>query len=297
MGVVFGVAAYLFWGLAPVYFKAVAHVPAVEVFAHRIIWCAVFMAVVMTLRRGWPAIAATVRDRRTRTTLLATTVFIGGNWIAFIYAVATNQVMQASLGYYITPLMNVLMGFVFLRERLRRAQVAAVMLAAGGVTYLVIGVGVFPWLGLYMATSFGLYGLCRKKIDVGSLVGLTFEATAMSPLAIIYLVVQMARGQAMFARGDLALDALLLLAGVVTAVPLLWFAAATRRLRLSTVGFLMYIAPTSQFILAIAAYGEPFTTSHLVAFTCIWIALAIYSIDTARKTRSARPQPVCTPPE
>lgn len=285
-GVLFGVAAYGFWGLAPIYFKAIAHVPTLEILAHRVIWSVVFLLLLMLLGRNTHDLRSVLRSRRTLGTLCVTTLLIAGNWLGFIWAVQTGQVMQASLGYFINPLLNVLLGFIFLRERLRRWQSFSVLLAGVGVAYLTIAGGQFPALALFLAGSFGFYGLLRKTASARAVVGLTVETTLLLPLSLGFLAVQMARGAATFGTASIGADLLLMAAGLVTAVPLLWFAAAARRLRLATLGFLQYLAPTGHFLLALA-YGESFSRAHLIAFVFIWTALAIYSIDAAARARAA----------
>jgi len=288
-GVAYGLAAYAWWGLVPIYFKAVVFVGALEVLAHRVVWSVVLLSLLMLFQRRWRAALEVLRSPRTALTLAGTTVLIASNWFVFIWAVGHDRVLESSLGYFINPLVNVLLGFVFLGERLTRWQSASVLLAGAGVAYLTLSYGRFPWIALVLAGSFGVYGLLRKTAPVGSLVGLTVETSLLCPLALGYLVWLRARGDAAFGAGSVGVDVLLALAGVVTAVPLLWFASAARRLRLATVGFLQYLAPTGHFLLAVLTFGEPFTRTHLVSFACIWTALAVYSIDTARgPTRQPR---------
>jgi chloramphenicol-sensitive protein RarD len=286
-GVVYAVAAYGWWGLVPIYFKAVAHLPPAEVLAHRIVWSVVLLAVLMRVYRRWVDGWTALRDRKTLLTLCGTTLLLALNWFTFIWAVAHEQVLEASLGYFINPLFTVLLGFVFLRERLRRWQTASVALATVGVTYLTVAYGHMPVVALLLAGTFGFYGLLRKTAKVDALVGLTVETMLIGPVALGYLIYLGAEGSGYFGAVSRGMDALLAFAGVVTALPLLWFAHAARRLRLSTVGFLQYIAPTMQLLIAVVAFGEPFTGDHLISFGCIWTALLIYSIDTARSTRAS----------
>ena len=281
LGVAYGVAAYLWWGLCPIYFKAVASVPALQILGHRIVWSVVLLALLTLVQRRWEPVWAVCRDRRTLLCLCATTALIANNWGLFIWAVTHDQLLQASFGYFINPLVNVLLGFVFLRERLRRMQTIAVLLAAIGVVYLIVAYGQFPWLALVLAFSFAFYGLLRKTARADALVGLTVETTLLTPLALAYLVYEGLRGDGAFGTVSRQMDLLLVSAGVVTAVPLLWFAAAAKRLWYSTLGILQYLAPTGQFLLAVLAYGEPFTRDHLISFSLIWVALIIYSVDTA----------------
>ncbi len=283
-GVLYGVAAFGFWGLVPIYFKAIKTVPALQVVSHRIVWSAVLFAIILLVqRRGRDALQA-IRSRRNLAMLTASTVLVASNWLIFIWAVAHNHVLQASLGYFINPLVNVLLGRVFLHERLRRLQWISVGISAAGVTYLTVSYGQFPLIALMLAMTFGLYGLVRKVVHVDSIVGLAIETTLLAPLATVYLVGAGISGTSAFLAGSARTDLLLVLAGVITAVPLIWFVNAARLLRLSTVGFLQYIGPTGQFVLAVFAFGEPFTHSHLVSFGLVWTGLAIYAVDTARWT-------------
>jgi len=292
--VIYGVAAYGLWGIFPLYFRAVSHVPTLEVLCHRIIWSAVLLLALVALRRDWPAVRQSLRSPRTLLTLCTTTLLIGGNWLGFIWAVANQQVLQASLGYFINPLVNVLLGFIFLRERLRRWQSVSVLLAGAAVTVLTVRGGQFPALALFLAVSFGTYALLRKTASVDALVGLTVETAILTPAALAYLGYQMVSGRIVFLNASPPMDLLLMLAGVITATPLLLFTKAARRLRLATLGFLQYLSPTGHFLLAVLAFGEPFSLAHGISFGCIWTALAIYSIDAA--TGSRGPANDKTPP-
>ncbi len=285
IGVMYGLAAYGWWGLVPIYFKAVARFPAVEVLGHRIVWSVVLLAILMRLYGRWHAAMDVLRSPRTVVTLCGTTLLLAVNWFTFIWAVAHDELLEASLGYYINPLLSVLLGFVFLRERLRPWQMFGVALAAVGVTYLTVSYGRVPYIALVLAVTFGFYGLLRKTAKVDALVGLTVETVLIVPFALAYLIYLGVTGAGSFAVESWSTDLLLAAAGVVTALPLLWFAHAVRRLRLSTLGFLQYIAPSGQFLLAVAVFGENFTLAHMITFGCIWIALVIYSIDTARSVR------------
>jgi chloramphenicol-sensitive protein RarD len=292
-GLAFGVAAYLAWGFVPAYFKLLKHVPPLQVLGHRVVWSVVFLAVLLVAQRRGREVAACVRDRRVLGVLAASTAMIAVNWYVFIWAVEADRVMEASLGYFMNPLVNVLLGMAFLQERLRRGQAAGLALAAAGVAVLAAWVGAVPWVSLVLAVSFGVYGLLRKVARVGPLVGLSIETALLFPIALAV----MAGGWGAHAGGaahpapaavwGVRTYVLLGLAGVVTAVPLLWFAAAARRLRLATLGFLQYVAPTCQFLLAVFAYGEPFTRAHAVSFGLIWAALAVYSVDSLRAYRQA----------
>lgn len=283
-GVAYGLAAYLFWGLVPVYFKAIASVPPFEVLAHRILWSVPLLVILLARRRDRGAALAALRSRRTLMTLALTTVLVAANWLTFIWAVSHNQLMAASLGYFINPLLNVALGFVFLHERLRPWQYGAVLLAAVGVAYTTVVRGQLPLVALALAASFGLYGLLRKTARVDALVGLTVETALLWPASLVYVFVLSVGDRSPFGR-SVSLTLLLLAAGVITAVPLLWFTHAARRLRLATLGFMQYLAPSGQFLLAVAAYGEPFDGTHAVTFACIWSALAIYSLDAVRQAQ------------
>ncbi|MGD8452424.1 MAG: EamA family transporter RarD [Phycisphaerae bacterium] len=298
LGVIYGVAAFGSWGLFPIYFKAIEHVPALEIVAHRIIWSAVFLLVVLAVRHKWAVFVTALCSWRTLGTLAATACLIAGNWLTFIWAVAHDQLLQVSLGYFINPLLNVLLGFAFLGERLRRWQTVSVALAVTGVAYLTISAGTLPGVALVLAGTFGFYGLLRKTAKADALVGLTVETVLLAPLSLVFLVFIMSRGQAAFLSGSTSTDVLLALAGVVTAVPLALFAAAARRLRYTTIGFIHYMAPTGQFLLAVFAYHEPFTAAHVVTFIFIWAGVAIYTIEAALTARAApRPAPTAVLPE
>jgi chloramphenicol-sensitive protein RarD len=283
LGVLYGMAAYTFWGLAVFYFKAIARVPPLEILAHRILWSVPFLFGWLALRGRMGDLRVALRSRRTVAILLVTTVLIGANWLTYILAISTGRVVQASLGYYINPLLNVLMGMIFLGERLRPVQWVSVVLAAVGVAFLAVSFGTLPFISLILAGTFSLYGLLRKTVPADGPVGLTVETSLLLPVVVGYLAVQAAHGDMAFLHVSRKIDVLLLLAGLATTVPLLWFTNAVRRLRLATIGFLQYLSPTLQLLLAVAVYHEPFTRTHLVTFSFIWAALALYSIDALRR--------------
>lgn len=291
-GLLYGLGAFLVWGFIALYFKTVEHVGPEVVLAHRVVWSAVFLVGWLRLRRRAGAVRAALAERGTRRVLLASTSLIVVNWYLFIWAVDHDRVLEASLGYFVNPLVNVLLGALVLRERLTPLQRAATLLAAAGVAHQSFAVGTVPLLGLTLALCFGLYGLVRKVARVDAPVGLTAETLLATPLALGWLVFEAARGgQTGFGDGA-GTVALLVAAGPITAVPLLWFVHAARRLRYATVGFLQYLAPTLQFVVAVAILGEPFGTEHLVTFAVIWTALALYSFDS---WRGARRGPVLPP--
>ena len=287
-GVLFGLLAYTWWGLGPLFFKLLQHLPAVTVLAHRVVWSVVFMALVLTGMRQWRDLLAAIRSRSTLLLMIGSTVMISLNWYAFIWAIGNDRVLESSLGYYINPLIAVLLGAGVLRERLRPWQKVAVALAALAVLVLVVWQGTLPWVSLSLAVTFGIYGLLRKMSNVPPVVGLTLETGLCLPIALMYHSWAHAQGQ----RIDLGTYGLLALGGGITAVPLLAFAAGARRLRLATIGFLQYVSPTLQFLLAVLVYREPFHGVQIVAFAFIWLALLVYAIDSARGlTRATEPAP------
>jgi len=287
-GVLFGLSAYFIWGSFPVFFKALGGATPLEIVCHRIFWSAVFLLVLVGLRHQFSQLWRTVHEAGVLLTLCGSTLLIATNWLVFIYAVQSGEVLQSSLGYFITPLLSVLLGFTFLRERLSRWQQLSVLLAAVGVLNLTIRYGQIPWIALTLAATFGLYGLLRKIAKVDAMIGLTVETLLLAPLALGYLVYLLTQHQAGFFGGSLRLDLLLPLSGIVTAVPLLCFVAAARRLRLATIGFLQYITPSMHFILAVGLYGETFSHAHLVSFLFIWAGLAVYSGEAVWTSRSGR---------
>ncbi|HYG63983.1 MAG TPA: EamA family transporter RarD [Thermoanaerobaculia bacterium] len=282
-GALYAIAAYLWWGFSVFYFKAVAGVPPLEIMAHRVVWSVPLLFAWLAWRGRLADVRRAVSDRRTLAILLVTTALIAGNWLVFIIAVNSGRVTQASLGYYINPLVNVLLGVVFLGERLRGMQIAGVLLATAGVAFLTVSYGELPVISLFLAGTFALYGLLRKTVRADGMTGLAVETSLLLPLALGFLLVQEARGGLAFVHGTWQETLLLPLGGLVTTLPLVWFANAVRRLRLATIGFIQYLSPSLQLLLATAVFGEPFTRVHLVTFACIWLALALYSLDAWRR--------------
>jgi chloramphenicol-sensitive protein RarD len=274
-GILYGVAAYGFWGIVAIYFKLLRAVPPLEILAHRIVWSVAVLVIMVTVLRRWSQLIAVARNGRARRLLAMSAVLVSANWLVFIWAVTTDHLVDASLGYFIIPLVNVVLGFVFLGERLRALEWVSVALATAAVLWLIVGTGVFPWVSLTVALTFALYGLVRKIAGVPSIEGLTIETAILFPIALGYLVV----------AGTATVDALLVAAGPITALPLLWFASAVQRLRLATIGLLQYLSPTIQFAVAVAIFDEPFGTAKFIAFVLIWCAIAIYSAAniTARR--------------
>ena len=275
-GVVYGLGAYTLWGSFPLYFALFKGIPSWEVLIHRVIWSCLLLAVVISILKRWPPVVAALRQPRRLGYVLGCAVFIALNWGIYIYAVETRHVLQASLGYFLTPLVNVAMGLLILGERISRLQAAAVGLAAVAILYQLLLLGELPWITLVLAFSFGTYGLMRKKVELDGLSGLFVETLLLLPLGLLTLARLSSQGLSHFS--DSTYSALLLASsGAVTAIPLLAFAGAARRLKLSTVGFLMYINPTIQFLIALYIFHEPLSTAKLVSFVMIWGALAIYS--------------------
>lgn len=287
-GLLFGLGAYSIWGLLPIFMKLLVAVPAVEILVHRVIWSALLLALIVTAARGWRRVRTTFRSLRLLGILAVTALLIGGNWLIYIWAVNSGHVLETSLGYFINPLLNVALGVIVLRERLGRAQVAAVALAAAGVLYLGIAQGGVPWISLTLAISFSLYGLFRKMAPVDPLTGLFIETLLLAPASVAVVLYIGAGGH--FGH-DAPLSLLLVAAGVLTAVPLLLFAAAGKRLRYATLGLLQYLAPSMLFLLAVLVYHEPLTHAHLVAFMLIWTGLAIFATDALRAERARRLAP------
>lgn len=290
-GVVAALIAYTMWGFLPIYFKVVDAVPSLEVLTHRIVWGVPFGALIVIARRQWPEVRQALARPRTVGLLALAACFIAVNWLVFIIAVQTDHIFQASLGYYINPLMYVIVGVAFLGERLRRQQTAAVLLAVAGVTILTVSGGVFPVISLFLAVSFTIYGVIRSRVAVGGMTGLFIETLLLLPLAGGWLGWLMVDGSAAFRSEDPAMTAKLMLAGPVTVVPLLFFALAARRLRLSTIGIMQFVTPTLQFLMGLL-YGERLTTAHTICFTLIWIAVILFSFDAWRATRGREPLPV-----
>lgn len=278
-GLLYGLSAYLIWGFFPLYFKFFGTIPPAQIVCHRILWSLVFL-IFLSFRPGrWSAIRIAMSNLRSLLLLISSAILIATNWLVFIIAVGHGQVLQSSLGYFITPFVSVLLGMIFFKEKLRRLQIVALFLAATGVITLTVRYGSFPWTALILASSFGSYGLLRKIVKTDALPGLTVETIVLAPAAAAYLLYVGCMGEGTFLMGDFKTDLLLISSGVVTAFPLLLFAAAARRLKLATIGFLQYITPTIQFLLAVLLFNEFFSSTHLVSFIFIWIGLLVYSLD------------------
>jgi len=285
-----GFAAFATWGLIPVYWKLLQTIPAAEILAHRFVWTTVFLIVLLTWQRRWLELRQAAASRSALLYCLASGLALSINWLFFIWAVNVGRVVETSLGYFMTPLVNVLFGAIFLRERLTRWQLISVLLALVGVLNLTLGYGKFPWVAIILCVSFGIYGLLRKKSGTRAIPGLFLETMLLTPFAILYLLQLQRTGASAFGPAHWSLALVLVSTGVVTGLPLVWFGHAARHLRMTTVGFLQYLAPTGSFFLGVFLYHEPFTRAHLVTFTFIWIALAIFTIEAVLRWRSSRDQ-------
>lgn len=270
-GLLYGLGAFLFWGFAPLYFKAVGHVPALELLGHRVVWAVIILAGFVWWQRAWLKL-----ERRAWAMLFVSATLIAVNWLVFIIAVHSDRLLEATLGYYINPLVNIVLGMLFLGERMRPFQWVAVILAAFGTAWMTWAQGGLPWITLVLAFSFGFYGLVRKTIRVEALQGLFIETLLLAPFAYAGLIWVGMQGTGSFLSAGVGNDLLLMAAGVVTTLPLYWFTQAARRLPLTTIGFMQYLGPTIAFLIAVFVFREPFGTGKLVAFICIWSAVALY---------------------
>jgi len=283
-----GVAAFATWGLVPIYWKLLSKIPALEILAHRFVWTIVFLGLLLSWQRRWPELIGSIRSPRSALFCFGSGVMVSVNWLIFIWAVNIGRVLETSLGYFMTPLVNVLLGAVILRERLSVWQIASILIAASGVSVLAFGYGHFPFIALGLCTSFGLYGLLRKQSGTAAIPGLFLETFFLLPLAIFYLGLLASRGVIIFGPSHVALSVILTTTGVVTAVPLVWFGYAARHLRLVTIGFLQYLSPSISFALGLFLYHETFTRQHFVTFLLIWIALALVSGEAVWRWRATK---------
>ena len=279
-GVVMGLTAYTIWCSFPLYFKVLAHVRPAEVLAHRIVWSALFLLIFVAVTGAGGQLRSLLTHRKSLLILIMTALLVSTNWFTFIYAVVSGKVLESSLGYYINPLVSILLAAVFLRERLSGRQKLSIALAAVGVAVQTVMVGRLPAISLILAFTFGLYGLIRKAARVPAVTGLAVETTLISPLALGYLLWLGSRDELSFLAAGTGTNVLLLLAGIVTATPLILYGGALNRVRLSTMGMMQYIVPTAHFAWAVLAFGEPFTTGHLVSFGFIWAALILYTSES-----------------
>jgi len=286
-GVLYAALAFFWWGLFPLYFRIVAGIASGEVLAHRIVWCLLLMLALLAWRRQWAWLGPVLRQKKVLAAFVASALLLSGNWLTYIWSVNNGHVIDASLGYFITPLVNVLLGYTLLHERPRRAQWIALAFAALGVLWLTVQTGRLPWIALVLAATFGCYGLLRKVAVLGAVEGLTLETMLLAPLALAAIVIWSLQGHSTFPAPDVLTNLWLIALGPITAVPLLLFAAGARRLSMTTLGLLQYIGPSIQFVLGVWVFHEPFTPARLAGFALIWIALLIYSADGWRVTRRA----------
>src|SRR3954468_16187784 len=287
-GLIAGIAAFGTWGLIPVYWKLFTNISASEILAHRFVWTTGFLVGLLSWQQRWPEVREATRSRRALLYCIGSGLAISVNWFFFIWAVNAGRVIEKSLGYFMTPLINVLFGATFLRERLTRWQLLSVFLALAGVLNLTLGYGRFPWLAITLCVSFGLYGLLRKKSGVRPIPGLFLETTLLTPIAAGYLIYLERGGSGTMGSAAWSMIFLLISTGIVTGLPLVWFGHAARHLRLTTLGFLQYLSPSCTFFLGVFLFHEPFTRAHLITFTFIWIALIIFTTEAIWRWRSGR---------
>lgn len=278
-GMLYAASAFFCWGLFPLYFKILHEIPSLQILVHRVFWSLLFLLLVLTVLNRWTWLGPVLRQKKVLLGFAASALLLSGNWFVYIWAVNNGRVIDSSLGYFINPLVNVMLGFLILKERLRRGQWAAIALAALGVLWLTIQAGQLPWVALVLAASFGTYGLLRKTASLGALEGLTIETMLLFPLALGYLIWLTAQGQNSFFQSSWQTQVWLALAGPITAIPLLMFAAAARRIPLSLLGLFQYIGPTMQLLLGVWLFHEAFTLERAVGFIIIWSALALYSAE------------------
>lgn len=290
-GVLFALAGYTIWGFFPLYFKTLQAAPAFQIMAHRVVWSFLLMTAILIFRKEMKSMLSAVTPRIVFLYAIAGTL-LAINWVTYVWGVNAGYVVEASLGYFINPLVSVLLGVIFLRERLRPLQWVPVVLAAAGVTYLTISMGKLPWIALVLAFSFGLYGLMKKITPLGSLQGLTLETAAVFLPAFAYLIIEQVSGVGAFVNAGTATTLLLTATGVVTAIPLIFFSAGTKLIPLTTVGLLQYITPTAQFLLGVFVFKEAFSSNQVIGFVIIWIALILFTVENLLHNRPVRARPV-----
>ena len=284
-GVIAALAAFGFWGLVPIYYKGLQSVGAWEVLAHRVIWSVPLLIIFLVIRdrrQFWKKLRLPLTSIAW---LVLSGLTVSINWVVFVWAVANDHILDTSLGYFGTPLVSVLLGYVFLKERLSQLQFIAVIVAAAGTLYLAWYLGRPPWIAMTLALSFGLYGLLRKRLTVGPMLGLLWETALMFPVALTYLLWLYSTSGLQFLHVSTGIDLLLFGTAFVTVIPLIWFNMAAQKLPLSILGFFQYLAPSMSFLIAVFIYGEQFTTGHAVAFSCIWLALVLVSVEPFRRAR------------
>lgn len=285
-GIWYAAGAYSIWGMFPIYFKWLQHVPALQIVSHRIVWSFLILVGIVLHGTPWRAFRAKALNARVLCIYAAAALLIATNWLVYVWAVNAGRIVETSLGYFITPLVNVFLGVLFLRERLRPWQWVAIALAGAGIFYVALSYGALPWIALTLAFSFGTYGLIKKTAPLGAVHGLTLETGVLLLPALVYLLYVESGGRGAFLHADPLSDLLLVGAGVITMIPLLLFASATQRIPLSLLGILQYITPTLQFLLGVLVYGEPFARAQLIGFGIVWAALVIFSVEGYWKHRT-----------
>ncbi len=290
IGTAYALAAFAAWGLLPAYWKLLQQVPSGEILAHRIFWACVFVYLMLLVRGQWTPLKHTVSIKKNRVPILLSALLISVNWAIYIWAVNSNHIVEASMGYYIAPLLSVLLGLIVLHERLNFWQSIALLLASIGVMIITVKYGKIPWIALTLAFTFVLYGLSKKLVPVDSLIGLGLETLLVAPLCLAYIAFKHYQGTGSLGTISLTITILLIFSGVVTALPMLWFAQAAKRIPLSKVGFVQYLSPTLALSLGVIIFKEPFTRVHLLSFGCIWCALIIYSFSHASFMKNLQPK-------
>lgn len=278
-GIWYGIAAYAMWGFFPIYWKLLHDVPALQLLGHRILWSFLLLLAYIFITKQWTDFRSAAFDGRTLRIYTVAGVLLSLNWLIYVWGVNAGFIVETSLGYFINPLLSVLFGVIFLREKLRPLQWLPVVIAAIGVTYLTVTYGRLPWIALSLAVTFGLYGLVKKLSPLGSVFGLTLETGIVFPIAIIYLIVLQAGGSGAFLHDGMTVDLLLVGAGIVTTIPLLMFASAAKQIPLNMIGVLQYFAPTIQFLIGVFIYKEPFDHTRLIGFSIVWLALVIFWVE------------------
>jgi chloramphenicol-sensitive protein RarD len=291
------VASFATWGLVPIYWKLLSRVPALEILAHRFVWTIVFLGLLLSWQERWREVIGNLRRRRSALFCLGSGIMVGLNWLLFIWAVNIGHVLETSLGYFMTPIVNVLLGAFILRERLSAWQTASILIALVAISILAFGYGHFPWIALGLCTSFGLYGLLRKQSGTAAIPGLFLETLFLLPLALVYLILLANRGALTFGPSHISLSVILTTTGIVTAVPLIWFGYAARHLRLVTIGFLQYLSPSISLILGLFVYHETFTRQHFITFLLIWFALVLVSAEAVLRWRTSKRVAAEAPPD
>ncbi len=290
IGIWYAVAAYTAWGFLPLYWKGLQQVPAAEILAHRILWSFLFVSAILVVYGRWRSIKEVIADRKNRIGIFLGALMISANWFIYIWAINADQIVEASLGYYINPILMILLGLAVLRERLDFWQLISVLMASTGVAIITLQYGKIPWVALSLALTFGLYGLVKKLVKVDSIIGLALETIFVAPVALIYVITKQLGGTGSFGTVSFNITLLLICSGVATATPLLWFAQGAKRVPLSTIGFIQYLSPSISLLLGIFLYKEQFTKVHLISFGFIWCALVMYTVSRTSFMRQLQPK-------